>query len=315
MTISETVDTFTFKRDGFIYLVLCLDITLYWTGPLLKHKKEILNFYNRGMEIIGKDLKFYCTETMRRYREITAETMDLLPFWLTEPNARRDVYVLRMSGALNKEETSDRAFFFRANEVKKRGALRLVLPTSFIQSSSDTLRELTRELACNFDFASGHAGYSFNLSDDITLGFYAHSELYRLGMRYPGIDIPSLTTSIFVINDGIKCINWLTLVGKRHLDRLGSIPDLSKMLGDQVLIEEFPHGVMFQAGSAPEIGDVNRHKILPLYHKVGSVLSIVRATEHPPFIFRGKLADEDATQEWLSRFDLYYENSINFHNL
>ena len=304
MTTPEKFDTFTFKREGSIYLILCLDITLYWTGSVFEHKKEILNFYYRSMEIVGKDLKLYRTETMRRYREITAETMELLPFWLTEPNARRDLYILSMNGALNAEETSDKAFFFRANECKKRGALRLVLPTNLIQSSVDALRDLTRELALDFNFASGHAGYSFNLSDDITLGFYAHSEFYRLGMRYPGIDIPSLTTSLFVVADGIKGINWLTLVGKKHLERLGSIAILSKILGDRVLIEKFPHGVMFQAGPAPEIGDVNRHKVLPLYHKVGRVLSRIRATEHPPFIVRGKLADEDATQEWLSRFDL-----------
>lgn len=302
MTISE-LNTLTFKHEGLTYLILCLDITLYWSGSVFEFKKEILNFYTRSMEIVGKDLKFYCTETMRAYRKITAETMDLLPFWLTEPNARRDMYILRMNGALHPEATSDKAFFFRAIESKKRGALRLVLPTSLIQSSPDTLRELTRALALNFNFDSGHAGYCFNWSDDITLGFYARSKLFHLGMRYPGIDIPSMATTLFIVPDGIKGINWLTLVGTKHLERLGSLENLCKMLGDQILVDNLVHGVMFQAGPAPETGDVNRHHVLPLYHRVGRVLSRIRATEHPPFIIRGKLADDDATQEWLSRFD------------
>jgi Type VI immunity for VRR-NUC len=303
MTTPENFDAFTFRHEGSIYLILCLDITLYWTGSVFDHKKEILNFYNRSMEIVGKDLKLYRTETMRRYREVTAGTLELLPFWLTEPSARRDLYILTMNGSLNAEDASDKAFFLRVNEVKKRGALRLVLPTSWINSASDKLSQLTKELAFEFKFSSGHAGYSFNLSDDIALRSYAQSELYRLGMRYIGIDIPSLTTSLFVVDDGIKSINWLTLVGNQHLERLGSIESLSQMVGDQILIENLQHGVMFQAGPDPEIGDVNRHKILPLYHKIGSALSMIRASEHPPFIVREKLADDDATQAWLSRFD------------
>ena len=54
-------------------LKLCLDVTLYWTGSAFDHVDGIVDFYNQSMEIIGKNVTFYRTETMKSARPVTSK--------------------------------------------------------------------------------------------------------------------------------------------------------------------------------------------------------------------------------------------------
>ena len=121
-----------------------------------------------------------------------------------------------------------------------------------------------------------------------------------LSQRYPGIDIPDLDGDLYVIKNGIKCVNWLTFLNKAYCDRLGGVEGMHKSLGGDIMVHLLANGVIIQAGPRPEIGDVNRRARLPLYRKVGRVLASLRAKDHPPFI---PSADDDATEKWLGRFD------------
>jgi len=278
-------------------LKLCVDITLYWTGSLDDHAEQILQFYNRSMQVLRQNVTYYCTETMRRYRKADSTTLDMLPFWLTSQDAKREFYSLELTAAADPEAATDQALFFRQNRAA--GALRLVLPEGYPHSTSQPLKDLAVELVGDFVFAHGHAGYAFSLNEhDPDVSHSARLQMYPLGMRHPGIDIPSLSASLHCVQDGIKCINWLTLLG----DRLAR--DFKPSEADeQIVIEPLPHGILIQAGPHPEMGDVNRGQLLPAYHAVGRRVAHLRAGNQPAVILLDKVPDEDATDRWLSRFD------------
>jgi hypothetical protein len=278
-------------------LKLCVDITLYWTGTLEDHAKDILRFYNRSMEFLRQNVTYYCTESMRRYQKADSTTLEMLPFWLNSQRARREYYCLELTAAADPEVATDRALSFRQNHAA--GVLRLVLPLEYVQSSSRPLKDLTVELVGNFVFAYGHSGYAFSMNEnDPDLCHSARLQMYPLGMRHPGIDIPSTGSSFHCVRDGIKCINWLTLLGDTFVR--GFKPTEAD---ERIVMERLPHGILIQAGPRPEMGDVKRGQLLPAYHAVGRRVVHLRAVNHPSFIVLDKVTDDDATNQWLSRFD------------
>lgn len=278
-------------------LKLCIDITLYWTGSLEDHARQILQFHDRSMQVLRQNVTYYCTETMRKYRKADATTLEMLPYWLSSQDARRRLYYLELTAAADPETATNQALFFR--QGRAAGSLRLVLPLGSPQSSSRALKDLTVKLVGDFVFAHGHAGYAFSLNEHHPDGSHcARLQMYPLGTRHPGIDIPSALTSLSCVQNGIKCINWLTLLGEPFArDFKPSEAD------ERIVIERLPHGILIQAGPHPQIGDVNRGQLLPAYHAVGRRVAHLRAANHPAFILLDKVPDDGATNRWLSRFD------------
>jgi hypothetical protein len=95
----------------------------------------------------------------------------------------------------------------------------------------------------------------------------------------------------------------LTFLSRDYCNRLGGVSVLRKQFEATVVIHDAKDGVMIQAGPAPDIGDVNRQKNLPIYQQVGRALAPIRCKEHPPLFGPRGLADQEATDKWLSRFD------------
>jgi hypothetical protein len=299
---SESQPEFVFQKDGVDYLKLCLEVTVYWASSIYDQVEGILDFYEQSLGLLKKDLRQYITKGV--LRRVKKDSFEILPLWLTKPKARHNIMTLTLDGATTRDGASDRAFILRAIESKKTGLVRLVLPVDFFATSATPFVELAKSLVRKLNFSFGHAGYSVNWNDWGDLSHKAELELYPLGRRHPGIDLPNLNGMLFVIPKGIKCINWLTFLNADYCEQLGGWAQLHEDLGKDIIVHELPTGVMIQAGERPEIGDVNRRRRLPLYRKVGKVLASLRSPTHPPFLkLGGLIAEDDATQEWLARFD------------
>ena len=153
------------------------------------------------------------------------------------------------------------------------------------------------------EYLNGFAGFGLVYNDLGELSTDAEQRLFALGMRYPGLDLQSPSNSSFVVQSGLKCVNWLTFVG----DRLAAGAGLKLIEGTKgdLQIRRQNHGWMIQAGAAPCIGDVNRQSSCPVYAQAGRLLAPVRALSHPAFILDEKLpmGSRERTDLWLSRFD------------
>ncbi len=161
-----------FQEDDVDYLKPCLDIVFYWTGSLFDRVEGILNIYESSLDSIRSSVTFYRTETMSSARRVKKDSVDLLPFWLKKPQARRRIYMLFLESGDVADEPSDRAFRFDAIEVdgSAMGSVRLVLPVSTVDTSASAFLDLALSLGTKMTFDFGQAGYSVNWNE---LGDYS----------------------------------------------------------------------------------------------------------------------------------------------
>ena len=108
---------------------------------------------------------------------------------------------------------------------------------------------------------------------------------------------------------GVETVNWLTLVGKIPLGKLGGAATLRAALArnPQIQVIDTAHGVIVKAGDQPQLGDVNRNEFLPLYREVyGALQPVIEPViaRFRPLLLGGALEEEtEKTDCWLRRFE------------
>ena len=299
---AKTTGRFVFQKDGVDYLKLCVDVTLFFIGPPSTHAEGILDFYTQTLSVIKPDIVQYETGTMSKPRRVKADTFEMLPLWVTDPKAKKDIMRLRLDNSTGPDSAADRGFQFVYFEHFKAGQVRLLLPASFVEKSAGPFSDLARRVAQKLKFSSGLGGYSLNWNRVGELAHEAKKDIYVISQRHPGIDIPDSLGDTRAISQGIKCVNWLTFLDEGYVERLGGAGRLRKELSDEVVLTTLTNGIVIQAGPQPETGDVNLRQTLPLYHNVGKAVAKLRAKDHSAFIPDPK-NPERATEKWLARFD------------
>jgi hypothetical protein len=156
------------------------------------------------------------------------------------------------------------------------------------------------KIASQWDFGHGYAGYTLALN---TIGLKAVLPKWMfcgIGIRHPGVDLPSATNTSFVVADGIKRVNWLTLFGTGMAARPGNLNSLGGQPG--ITVHETAASLVVDE---PLIGDTNRRDTCEVYHRVGRALKSIRARNHPAFIFGNNesIASDEKTATWLSSLD------------
>lgn len=298
-----------FRNEDGELLKLCLDLTVYWFGSVFDRVEGVLDFYTQAISLLGNEIKYYLTEAMEGGREVDLDALNLLPNWLTQDD-RRDLYILSLESGYRKDTLSDSGFYFCADEdpESRSGALRLILPTTYAMQPQSYV-ELVLSLVGKLDFQSGHGGFSVNWFPTADSAEEALSLFPTIARRYPGIDLADLDITLYAVGTaktaGIKCINWLTLLGPELATLAGGAEAIQRNLPLECPIFPAGHGgLLIQAGAQPDIGDRNRHADLTAYRAVGRVLAPLRMQHHPDFIGATPASpNEDLTQEWLARFD------------
>ena len=300
------LEKLTLAKDGVVFLRPCVDVVCYWRGSAFDNVEGILDFYAKSLQLVGDSLVYYQTETIGAPRKLRKDTLGLLEFWLKKTKSRRDVYVLQLESGALAEDVSDRAISFQAIEAgddESTGFIRLMLPIGFVGAGATPLIELAKNLFERIEFNFGLAGYSLNWNEMGRFAEKATTAMADIRKRYPGLDLADPGSSQYVESGSIKCGNWLTMLGTACVKRLGPTTKWQARLGENVAVHALPVGTMIQAGPAPDIGDTNRRQNVPLYHQVGKVLAPLRDPEHPAFLTVDGEDDDDATNEWLARFD------------
>jgi Protein of unknown function (DUF3396) len=299
--IIDLANELTLRAGDSIYLQPCLDIVLYWAGTPFERADGIVSFYEKSLELIGNDLRFFKTETMGAAKPLKKDTLGLVSFWFRETDSRRDIYTLTLESGASHDEPSDRAFSL--NVIPGRGFVRLVLPVAFVAESPAAFLNLATALSETLPYDFGQAGLSVNWKRRGGFGDEAMLGMTMMASRYPGFDMSDPSSTMFVVTKGIKCVNWLTFLSRGYVDRLGGVDQLLKNAQPAVGVRSLAKGVAVQAGVAPEPGDSNRLDMLPAYHEAGKLLAPIRSREHPALFGPDGFADNEITNKWLARFD------------
>lgn len=303
--MNDAYSKLVFRNDDGVYLRLVSEITFYWRGSIIEHKNGLLKFYRRALELIGDGIRFFRTESMSRSRPLKPESLELLPGWLAKTKAKRGIYMLSLESGGDRDEPSEHALYFLADEEEtvKTGLIRLLLPPTFMDAGIGAVLPLVRDLASDLAFESGHAGFSVNWDPEGESEDEAARTMTMIGKKYPGVDLNYVDSTIIAFQKSsrpsIKCANWLTFVGGRIAAQLPAPDPLRNALGASCHIHTLGTGLILQAGDRPVLGYPRKSDLSP-YVAIGSQLSNFRLQNHPQ-IFADP--DPQSTEEWLARFD------------
>jgi Protein of unknown function (DUF3396) len=196
------------------------------------------------------------------------------------------------------------------NNIKKGlGYLQVYLPLNwFAEHPEDTLPEFVLRLARRLRPLSGYAG----IGVQEILDFYAKQPFQvtvrQLAERFPGLEIEHRVGHGNYLGEGIKGVNWLTVLGDRWVQEIGGLDYLKARLGDDFKLSPYDGGLMIQAGPKPQIGDVTVDRWPQHYVTLAKVLKPIQIKNHRQFHWGDgmgvqKSMDHEASLAWLFRFD------------
>jgi len=193
----------------------------------------------------------------------------------------------------------------------------LTMPRPFVQANPDAFVKLFHDAAAMLDAIHGHAGLAINLSPSGRTENES-SEYYMAQRLGPGVDVGDpIAMEVRDLTDRIKTIDWLTLIDKTMLQRVGGIERLrSELPRDWYALVPCARGTVVRAGVAPEAGvpQTNAAPTPPpayvvvnaaLRDIVADTVSILqRGTANGDAPVYNSKASSDA---WLRRFDVSHE--------
>ena len=162
---------------------------------------------------------------------------------------------------------------------------------------------------------SGYAGIGVQDAQDVTKNYKYGPLVFDWARRFPGLEVDYPVRHIYNLpegregkRDGIKGVNWLTVVGDRYLPELGGADKVAAevaALDSRFVVHRYVGGLLIQAGPRPQLGDARRDVWPELYVKLAKYLRPIRVTSHKGFQMGGPsvLFDKERSEAWLRRFD------------
>jgi hypothetical protein len=170
-----------------------------------------------------------------------------------------------------------------------------------LDTNVNLLRALAAEIADAIGLYSGHAGPTF--AYDPWMKGPAFDHVYARARRFWGMDVEDLNVTLPLTHDGIKGVNWLTLVGRSFAERpevAAGLADPGRLAG--VTVENRANAVVLVAGPAPAAGDQHRpDRSLDPYYAAADVLKPLFFEAHPDFT-GDKFGENANTIGWVRRF-------------
>lgn len=307
---STTLVGFNVTEGDLRLVSVCCDVVLYTGQDLLTIPGSVLHIYEKFLALCPPDiLQWYATENMTRHKACTPRVLDMLRGWLKPGAPPRKVINIELKNGARYDDASEHSFLVWGKEAGFPGhgvhanLIRCAFPAQWAMEKPAELLAFAVDACEHFPFQSGHAGFAL----EITPYHQAQCDraAWRLSMQHPGLDISnSVTDSVALQREGIKGVNWLTMLGSEFADRLGRAEGLRQQLPDSVGVLPVTGGVILRAGPSPRWGHVNRGDLLPDYRAVYKAVAPLQE----PIVERYGAFDlpggdhRDKTKAWLRRF-------------
>ncbi|KTL60480.1 hypothetical protein AA106_12745, partial [Photorhabdus laumondii subsp. laumondii] len=257
--LKSQLTAFTFLNgDGLTVSRLGLSITLFFKqGYTLEKKQRILACYQRFREEFGTHLRFhrheleglkkYSPENIAKVEEgILNQKKNQLSSWVVSDaknlyEAPR--YLMRYLDSREIDGDDDSSY------------LSLTLPWDYLKGQEGMARFMAwLEFLCEqLEPDSGDCGYSLVIPRD----YHDYFPLeYQLAQRYPSLQVNSAVhTAVLQYEHSIRGINWITLLSKRFVNRLGGEYWIRRTLRPyrDVEITPYSNGLMIRAGQYPDL--------------------------------------------------------------
>ncbi len=285
-------------------LTVSLAMSLYVKPPPSKCAEGILAVYRRYLELCEPRLTWFADETGKKYREATPEVLRI-PFRRV-PEALDHDRLYSWGAFAGKHHRHASPYQFEAMldpDGENDGSLdylRAAFPVAMFQSDFGQFVALVKELSSLVPVYHGTAGLSFSESMVEVQKQTNEQYLVAASARFSGVEVQNHVGTSLSCGNAIKGVNWLTMIEKSFVKRLGGEKALRARLCDPIAVHTLPWGLMIQAGPEPGLGSVNDGEQLSLYREVNRALRPVRVSVH---FNLGVQLDEARTRRWINRFD------------
>ena len=297
---------FTLKDGKHIQASPCLEVVAFSYDPPAASGPGFDRFLRAFARRFGDRLKFYRTGDMKRFRPFDSRTLDAPLHWFSDDK----ILGTKMLGFMAHSGDSGLNVYPPALKLSLWGfaepprfVFRMALPVDE-NAAPDEFVSFVRDALADFPLESGHCGYSFVWNEtDISLEQDVCAWAAPLLLRHPGLGYGDAFTLSNAADQGIVAVSWLTFLGPRITADLGGQQDLeSRCPPDVSALPLGSGGVLLRAGSAPQLGDVNRQYLLPAYRAVGQLVAPHCTTDEAfeDVVIAG-MTEEDA-HGWLRRF-------------
>jgi hypothetical protein len=272
--------------------------------PLTVFRNEVVEAYRRFLSLVGKQgVRQYATQTMTKHKPLNPRALSMIPTWFASKAPKSESFGIELTDAVPFNAAPTTKFHLMGQEFTDAGRLesasiiRYVLPASWGIERAGEMLEIAKSLCELLPFRCGHAGYGFEYSKYFPRVAQEHA--WAQSMRHPGIDIhDNVNDPRAVAFDGIRGVNWLTMIDDAFIKELGGSPKFK-------LCTTIPvkGGLIIKAGEAPDIGDVNRRDNLPAYREAFGYIEPITKRTFERASWVGLLRDGGPrTERWLKRF-------------
>lgn len=295
---------FTLKDGDRTVASPCVEVVAFSYDTPAASAKGFAHALRTFTKRYGKQLKYYRTGDMKSYRAVDARTLDVPFHWLASEKmlATKMLNFFAHSGrAKTSIETPGVDLTLWGFDDPAFYVFGVALPVDVADDPDDVV-SFVQEALAEFPLENGYCGYShlFDLALD---GDEVAEWAGPLLLRHPGLGYGDPMPFTNVAHKGAAVVSWLTLLGKRITADLGGVAALKKAAPKGVsILPVSGGGLLLRAGKAPQLGDVNRHDLLPLYRAVGKMVSPGRASDEDlnELVIQGM--SEEAALDWLRRF-------------
>lgn len=225
--------------------------------------------------------------------------------WL--PNHKDGVsWEFGLHGGVEQYDASDfQVSGLGSNNISRRlGFLQIHLPLTWPDEHGSTFPDIVLDLCKRIKPLSGYGGIGILEALDLATRDRFQPAVRPVAERFPGVEIENRTAHTTWLKDGIKGVNWLTILGDRWVQAAGGLEYLRMRLDDNFTFYPYDGGLMIQAGYKPQIGDARANLWPKHYVTLAKVLKKIQISDHRPFHLGGPgRMDQEASMAWLFRFD------------
>ena len=297
---------FTLKDGKHILAAPCLEIVAFSYEHPAASGPGFERFLQTFAGRFDDHLRFYRTGDMKQFRPFDGRSLDAPFHWFTDEKilATKMLNFEAHSGdsKLNVCPPALDLILWGFDEPPCF-VFRMALPVEVGEAPDDVV-SFVQEALADFPLESGYCGYSLIWNKtDLSLREEVCSWAAPLHLRHPGLGYGNAVILSNAADQGVVAVSWLTLLGPRITAELGGREVLeSQCPADVSVLPLGRSGALLQAGVAPELGDVNRHDLLPAYRAVGQFVVPRRTTDDAldDLVIEG-MTEEDAN-DWLRRF-------------
>ncbi|MBS9439052.1 DUF3396 domain-containing protein [Photorhabdus noenieputensis] len=309
--LKSQLTAFTFLNgDGLTVSRLGISITLFFKQGYTQEKKQrILACYRRFREEFGTHLRFHRHE-LKGLRKYSPENIAKVEEGILNQK-KNQLSSWDVSDARNLYEAPRYLMhYLDSREIDgddDSSYLSLVLPWDYLKEQEGMTRFIDwLDFLCEqLEPDSGDCGYCLVLPKD----YYDYFPLeYQLAQRYPSLQVNSAVhTAKLQYEHSIRGINWITLLSKRFVNRLGGEFWIRQVLRPyrDVVISSYSNGLIIRAGQYPNLTPLPG-SVPESYFAINQLIRPIRVIPregHSLHFYGEGHFNSTSTLAWYARYD------------